>query len=134
MPTVPWPVPNERIIHYSDLNGDGTLEAICFIQYKNGSNIFILSEQDGVVYAYGMTNKNVKNIDECGVMYYCQPGDYKLDSSYVFYEGAFKVLFDKEECFFVNLPLENYKGNRCQLEDFGIVEEDTSMASWPDPY
>ena len=129
-----WPVPEQRSMVYVDFNGDSKLEAICITQYKDSSLLFIISEQDGKAYVYGMTNKHVRFISFDGDMYFCYPAEYAPSKLNVLYEGAFKVFFDREESFFVNIPVENYVEVRCHLEEFEAFEEGYPVVYWSDPY
>lgn len=126
-----WPAPIERTVYYADLNGDGQLEAVCCAKYIKGGDreenvTFILSEQNGNVYAYGIT-KHVKNVDENGVLYFCDPPEYIKN---LIYEGAFILSFDKEESFFVNILLENYVGIRCKPEEFETIDPELEIRYW----
>lgn len=130
----PWPVPEQRSMVYVDFNGDRKLEAVCVTKYKDSSCLFIISEQDGKAYVYGMTNKHVRFISLYGDMYFCYPAEYAPSELNVLYEGAFMVFFDREESFFVNIPVENYVEVRCHPEEFESFKEGYPVVYWSDPY
>ncbi len=103
-----------RTVFYADLNGDGQWEAVCNAKYKANNEpevtvTFFLSEQDGKVYAYGKTDRfPVKDVNRDGVVHY----RYQLqDIEGYIYEGAYRLYFDREECFRVNVPMEHYAAN-----------------------
>ncbi len=85
----------------ADLNGDGKLE--CILQLtsdENGDRMhFYLSEQDGTVYAYleNYTSDELK-ADRNGNLLMVSP----------YYTQLERLIFDKEECFFIYLPADYY--------------------------
>ncbi len=100
----------DRAFFYADLNGDGQWEAVCNARYKVNDKAevavtFFLSEQDGKVYAYGQLDDPVKDVNRNGVVYYCYPDKY--NETYI-YEGAYRLYFDRKECFRVYVPMEHY--------------------------
>ena len=119
----------EYDVLYSDLNGDGQADAVCSFniqnngQYSKEFTIF-LCEQSGSVYAYLLYyTPPVTGVDTAGVLYrYNEHNEY-----------AFKVFFDKEHCFIVYVPIENYGGQREGkiIIGYNMVHYGTQMAVPP---
>ena len=78
----------------ADLNGDGQLE--CFLAVSDGGSErrIILSEQDGVVYAYLMNYTDGYTLDA--------NGDIVCNSPY--YSYRYRLIFDGAQAFLLNLP------------------------------
>ena len=102
-------------IFYSDLDGDGQLEAICSLIPGEMDNTLvrfsiILSEQAGTVYAYGRMSEPVTGVDSAGILYsYFEEPIIGLPA---YPERACKLYFDEENAFLVYVPLMNYDGKR----------------------
>ncbi len=78
----------------ADLNGDGKLE--CFVAASDGSSEvrIILSEQDGVVYAYLMNYTDGYKPDAEGNIFRSTP----------YYSFRYRLIFDGEQAFLLMLP------------------------------
>lgn len=104
-----------RTVKYADINGDGQLEAIISFskqldEYWFLQQTIILSEQEGTVFAYELMDIEVLSADSSGILYYYK-NDWVVNSTY---EYAFKLFYNRESCFFVYVPIENYSGDRIQ--------------------
>ena len=100
----------KRTCAYADLNGDGQLEAVCNARFRVGKKgettvTFFLSEQDGKVYAYGQIDDPVQDVGANGVVHYRYPQKYMEQFTL---EGAYRLYFDKENCFRLDVPLEPF--------------------------
>ena len=113
---------------YSDLNGDGQTDAVCSFNSQNNEQYSVaftifLCEQSGSVYAYLLFYTPVTGVDTAGVLYsYGEHNEY-----------AFKLFFDKEDSFIVNVPLGNYRGQRegQHIIGYNMVHYGTQMAVPP---
>ena len=98
----------DRAVFLSDLNGDGKLEAVCSTVYRIDDDYtaftIILSEQNGKVYAYALSDEPIAGVDARGTLYYNYPAKWTNFT----YEGAYRLCFDGNACFQVSVPLKNY--------------------------
>ncbi|MBQ7437162.1 MAG: hypothetical protein IJV30_07550 [Oscillospiraceae bacterium] len=97
--------------YLADVNQDGKLEYILSHRRKDGpfsTNTFliILSEQAGTIYAYVDEYSAITNVDSAGVMY-----SYSDEYGYIG-ENAFRLFFDGDECFPLNVSIDEYGGAR----------------------
>ena len=78
----------------ADLNGDGQLE--CFVAASDGSREvrIVLSEQDGNVYTYLLNYTDGYELDASGNIYCSSP----------YYSVRYRLIFDGEQAFLLNLP------------------------------
>ena len=102
-----------RSVKYTDINGDGQLEAICSFskqldEYWVLQQTIILSEQKGTVFAYELMDIEVISTDSDGILYYYK-NDWVVDATY---EYAFKLFYNRGSCYLVYIPVENYSGDR----------------------
>ena len=107
-----------RTVKTVDLNGDGQLEALisftyCLDVWEDLQFSIILSEQDGIVYAYLFRNMSIQDADANGVLY-----RYYVDKDkrFLIDEFAFRFVFDREHNFLLTVPYTNYLNPRTVRE------------------
>lgn len=77
----------------SDLNGDGQMECVLAVSDGGSEMRIVLSEQDGVVYAYLLNYTGGYELDA--------DGSFHIDS---FYTARYRLIFDAEQAFLLTLP------------------------------
>lgn len=78
----------------ADFNGDGKLECVAAVTDGGGEMRIVLSEQEGVVYAYLINYAEGYELDE--------HGNFRIETPY--YTSRRRLIFDGEEAFLLTLP------------------------------
>lgn len=78
----------------ADLNGDGKIECVAAVTDGGGEMRIVLSEQEGVVYAYLINYAEGYELDE--------HGNFRIETPY--YTSRRRLIFDGEEAFLLTLP------------------------------
>ncbi len=128
-----WENTGEFETYLADLDHDGQLEFLLSFQTEKDVHYspkftMILSEQNGIVYAYVDDYYAFTGIDSRGILY-----RYYKDGKYIS-EHAYRVFFDAENCMSVEYGLDEYSGKRYESEEiigYNMVHYGTQMAASP---
>ena len=128
-----WENAGDFDTYLADLDYDGQLEFMLSFQTEKDNHYspkftMILSEQNGIVYAYVDDYHAFTGIDSRGILY-----RYYKDGTYIS-EHACRVFFDAEDCMSVECGLDEYSGKRYESEEiigYNMVHYGTQTATSP---